>query len=244
MDDVRPLHSTTAEAGGGAEGEAQKLVESKEEFFQKIDYEILEATLTEDELYNRCLRARQYGVGTVLVRPCDVDSAGRFLSLGVVKVASTVGHPYGSSNSGVKVYECRDLLRRGVRVLHAYPNPGKMISRQFQHQEVELIQMADSCIEAGALLKVVIDNPLLNEEMVIILCRMAKRVNAHYVTTTQPRDLELVRKHCGFHVEVECGGVRTLAEAKMARELGCARISSPDPESLMKEWSQCEVVSS
>ena len=88
-----------------------------------------------------------------------------------------------------------------------------MISRQFQHQEVELIQMADSCIEAGALLKVVIDNPLLNEEMVIILCRMAKRVNAHYVTTTQPRDLELVRKHCGFHVEVECGGVRTLAEA-------------------------------
>lgn len=172
----------------------------------------------------------------MLVRPCDVDSAARFLSLGVVQVASTVGHPFGSSNSGVKVYECRDLIRRGVRVLHAYPNPGKMLSRQFQHQEVELIQMADACIEAGALLKVVIDNPLLNEEMVIILCRMAKRVNAHFVTTTVPRDLELIVKHCGFRVQVECGGVRTLEEAKMAFTLGCARISSPDPEALLMQW--------
>jgi deoxyribose-phosphate aldolase len=174
----------------------------------------------------------------VLVRPCDVDSAARFLSLGVVQVASTVGHPFGSSNSGVKVFECRDLLRRGVKILHAYPNPGKMLSRQFQHQEVEFIQMADACIEAGALLKIVIDNPLLNEEMMIILCRMAKRVNAHYVTTTVPRDLELVRKHSGFHVHVECGGVRTLEEAKNAFALGCRRISSPDPESLFNQLSQ------
>lgn len=169
------------------------------------------------------------------MRPCDVDSAARFLSLGVVQVASTVGHPYGSSNSGVKVYECRDLIRRGVRVIHAYPNPGKMLSRQFQHQEVELIQMADACIEAGALLKVVIDNPLLNEEMLIILCRMAKRVNAHYVATTAPRDLELIAKHCADRVRIECGGVRTMEEVNMALAAGCARISCADPEALLRQ---------
>ncbi len=236
MDDVRLIHATSAEAGSGEKGEAEKLVESKEEFAKKIDYEILEETLTEDELYNRCLRARQYGVGAVLVRPCDVDSAGRFLSLGVVRVASTVGHPYGSSNSGVKVFECRDLLRRGVKVLHAYPNPGKMLSRQFQHQEVELIQMADACIEAGGVLKVVIDNPLLNDEMVIILCRMAKRVNAHYVVTTAVRDLELVKKHCGDRVMVECGGVRSLEEARMALGMGCVRVVCADVEGLLQEW--------
>lgn len=192
-------------------------------------------------MYNQCLRARQYGVGAVVVRPCDVDSAERFLSLGVVRVASTVGHPYGGSNTGVKVYECRDLLRRGVKQINAYPNPGKLLSRQFQHQEIELIQLADSCIESGAVLKVVIDNALLNDEMKIILCRMAKRVNAHFVTTTAPADLELILKHCGDRVQVECGGVGTLEQARMALSRGCVRISSKDPETLLKQWDAAQV---
>lgn len=168
-----------------------------------------------------------------MVRPCDVDSALRFLSLGVVKVASVCGHPFGGSTTGVKLYECRDLLRRGVKQINAFPNPGKMISRQFQHQEIELIQLADSCLEAGATLKIVADSRLLNDEMKIILCRMAKRVNAHYVTTTEPRDLELILKHCGDRVKVECGGVATPEQARHALGLGCTSLSSPDSEALL-----------
>ncbi|MCC6345037.1 MAG: hypothetical protein IT166_22745 [Bryobacterales bacterium] len=226
MDDVRPLQTAASEAGGE---------ESAEEFAKKIDYEILEATLTEDELYNRCLHARALGLGAVVVRPCDVDSAARFLHLGVVKIASVTGHPSGGSNTGVKVYECRDLLRRGVRQINAYPNPGKLLSRQFQHQEVELIQMADSCIESGAILKVVVDNDLLNEEMKIVLCRMAKRVNAHFVTTTRPRDLDLLLKHCGQLVKLECGGVETLEQARAALHSGCARFSTSVPDRILAE---------
>jgi deoxyribose-phosphate aldolase len=229
MDNVRPVQTAASEAGPE---------ESAEEFAKKIDYEILEAALTEDELYSRCLEARALGLGAVVVRPCDVDSAGRFLNLGVVKVASVTGHPYGSSNTGVKVYECRDLLRRGVRQINAYPNPGKLLSRQFQHQEVELIQMADSCIEAGAILKVVVDNNLLNEEMKIILCRMAKRVNAHFVTTTKPRDLELLLKHCGHLVKLECGGVETLEQARNALASGCVRFSTATPGAILAEFEK------
>lgn len=177
-------------------------------------------------MYDRCLWARQYQIASVVVRPCDVDSAMRFLNLGVIQVASVCGYPHGASASAVKVYECRDLLRRGVRRITAYPNPGKMLSRQFQHQEVEFIQMADACIEAGAELKIAIDNPVLNDEMKIILCRMAKRVTAQWVTTTQPQDLELILKHCGDRVRAECGGVRTLDEARQALALGCAHIST------------------
>jgi deoxyribose-phosphate aldolase len=247
MDDVRPLHASASsgETGGSgeekidgkkeADGVEQK--ESVEDYAKKVDYEILEETLTEDQLYDRCLTARAAGVGAVIVRPCDVDSALRFLSLGVIRVGSTVGHPFGSSATGVKVYECRDLLRRGVRLIHAYVNPGKMMSRQFQHQEVELIQLADSCLEAGAILKIVLDNPRLNDEMKIILCRMAKRVNAHFIHTTAPADLELVRKHCGFKVEVAVGGVHTLQQADQAYALGCSRIATTQPRPLLAAYS-------
>jgi len=158
------------------------------------------------------------------------------MGLGVINVASVAGHPYGGSASSVKVYETRDLLRRGIKQINAYPNPGKMLSRQFQHQEVELIQIADSCLENGATLKIVLDNELMNEEMKIILCRMAKRVNAHFIATTEPRDLELVLKYCGFRVSVECGGVTTLEQARQVLGMGCARISTPVPETLLKAF--------
>lgn len=195
----------------------------------------MRATLTEDELYQQCLLARSLGLSTVVVRPCDVDSAARYLGLGVLKVASVAGHPFGTSNTGVKVYECRDLLRRGIKQINAYPNPGKLLSRQFQHVEVELIQLADSCLESGAILKIVVDNLLLNDEMKIIVCRMAKRVNAHFITTTAPQDLELLLKHCGDRVKLECGGVKTWEQARVALALGCAHISTVMPEAILTE---------
>jgi len=173
----------------------------------------------------------------VVVRPCDADSALRFLDLGVIRVGSTVGHPFGTSATATKVYECRDLLRRGVKQLNAYVNPGKMISRQFQNQEVELIQLADACIEKGAILKIVLDNRLMPDEMKIILCRMAKRVNAHFITTTEPKDLEMVRKYCGFHVAVEAGGVTTLEQAQAAFALGCTRIRTHHPQAILDQYS-------
>ncbi len=227
MDDVRPV-----QAAGGQTADAGP-EETVEELAKKIDYEILEAALTEKQLYTACLVARQHGLGSVVVRPCDADSAMRFLSLGVVKVASTVGHPFGSSNTGVKVYEARDLLRRGVKQIWAYPNPGKLFSRHFQHLEVELIQIADSCLESGAVLKIVADIAMIDEEMKIILCRMAKRVKAHYICASEPRDLELFRKYCGELVKVQCGGVDTLERARQALAVGCERISTRDPEAIL-----------
>lgn len=240
MDDVRPVHASaadgeTASAGTGQEVEQRK--ETVEEYAKKIDLEILQAALTEDQLYHQCLTARALGVGAVVVRPCDVDSALRYLHLGVVRVGSTVGHPFGTASTAVKVYECRDLLRRGVKQINAYVNPGKMISRQFQNEEVELIQLADACIEAGATLKVVLDSRLMPDEMKIILCRMAKRVNAHFVTTTEPKDLELVRKHCGFRVDTEAGGITALEQAEQAFALGCTRIRTHHPQPILDAYS-------
>ncbi len=210
------------------------VLESAEDFAKRVNYQILHPALTEQEMHRQSVIARQYGAASLVVRSCDADSALRFLNLGVVAVASVAGHPWGGNATAVKVYELRDLLRRGVKQIYAYPNPGKLKSRQFQHQEVELIQMADSCIEAGATLKVVADNDLLDEEMKIIVCRMAKRVNAHFVASTRPRDLELLVKHCGFRVQLEVGGVETYEQARLALAAGCAQITTARLEPVMQ----------
>ena len=223
MDDVRSVQATATEGGTAETGsqEVRKETLKVEDFVKKVNLPLLKATLTEKELYDRCLAARAHAIAAVIVRPCDVDSALRILNMSSVRVASVAGYPWGSNATATKVYECRDLIRRGVREIYAFPNPGKMLSRQFQHQEIELIQMADDCLAAGVTLKIVIDQGLMNDEMKIILCRMAKRVNAHYVATTQPRDHEMLLKYCNNRASVEIGGLQTLDEACAAWNLGC-----------------------
>lgn len=183
------------------------------------------------------MTARQLGVAAVIVRPCDVDSAQRFLGLGAVQLASVAGYPYGISNTAVKLYEARDLLRRGVRELYVYPNPGRLLSRQFQHQEIELVQIAEACAEAGAALKVVVDNLRLNDEMKIIVCRMAKRVAAHAVAAVEPRDLALLMKHCSGRVLLE-SGARNLEEARTALAAGCVRLWTAHAAEIIAELAR------
>ena len=86
----------------------------------------------------------------LIVRPSDVDNALRWLGPGSLIVGSTAGYPDGSTTTGAKLYEGRDLLRRGAREIEMVVNVGKLVSRQFQYVEMELLQMAKSCHESGA----------------------------------------------------------------------------------------------
>src|SRR5690606_28758474 len=90
------------------------------------------------------------------------------------------GFPHGSSNTATKLYEGRDLLRRGAKEVSLVVNYGKMISRQFQHVETEILQMSESCHQAGAILKVIFENAYLAQDLKIILCKMCKRTDPDF----------------------------------------------------------------
>lgn len=152
-------------------------------------------------------------------------------------MASVAGHPYGASTTSAKLYEARDLLRRGVKQINAYLNIGKMISRQFEYCETELYQMHESCKEAGAILKVVVDSKF-GEEMKIIGCRMAKRIRAPFTATTENRDIELMRKHTGFVCALEVGGVKTLDELLALHEQGVQHFQTAAAEEILNAFQK------
>src|SRR5436190_1793261 len=98
-----------------------------------IEHSVLRPELSEEEVRTGCEIARHYRVAAVNVRPSDAEQAVRWMEGSGVAVASVVSFPHGSSTTAVKVYETRDLLRRGVREIDTVLNVGKMISRQFQY---------------------------------------------------------------------------------------------------------------
>jgi deoxyribose-phosphate aldolase len=155
-----------------------------------------------------------------------------------VRVASTVGYPDGSSNTGAKLYEGRDLLRRGVHEIDMTINVGKMISRQFQYVEMELLQMGKSCQESGALLKVDLASKYLTEDLKIIAAKICKRIESTFLSVDYSlRDLTLIRPLLKDRVQLKTScGIESLAEALEVREAGCTRLGTTATASILEDW--------
>jgi deoxyribose-phosphate aldolase len=192
-----------------------------------------------------CALAKRYQVATVSVRPCDVDQAVRLLDGSGVIVGSISGFPHGSTTTAAKLYETRDLLRRGAKEIDMVINIGKLISRQFQYVEMELMQMAQACHENGALLKVIFENAYLTDELKIIACRISARADIDFLKTSSAfaptgytlEDLRLMRKHAPARIGIKAAsGVRTLQTALEVYAAGCSRFGATRTAEILDAW--------
>jgi deoxyribose-phosphate aldolase len=210
-----------------------------------MEHPVLAPELSEEEVHTGCEIARQYKIAAVTVRPSDVDLAVAWMRGSGVAVGSVVSYPHGSATTSVKVYETRDLLRRGVTEIDTVINIGKMISRQFQYVEMELQQMAAACHEAGAVLKVAFENGYLTEDLKTIACKIVKRTGTDYARTStpfgpapySPEDVALMKRLLGDKAKVKAsGGIRTISEVLELREAGCSRVGTIATVAILEDW--------
>ncbi len=225
--------------------EARPPLTRYEDLAKMIDHSLVRPELTDDHVIEGCELALRYNVASVSVRPSDVETAVRVLGASEVKVGTVAGFPHGSSTTAVKLYEVRDALRRGAREIDMVLNIGKMLSRQFQHVESELLQAAEACHKEGALLKIIFENVFLTDELKIIACRICGRAGVDFAKTstafapggyTLP-DLLLMRKHLPDTVGLKAaGGVRTLEKAMEVYQAGCTRFGATQTAAILDAW--------
>jgi deoxyribose-phosphate aldolase len=210
-----------------------------------IDHSLVRPELTDEQVIAGCDIARHYQVASVSVRPCDVDVAVRMLKGSGVTVGSLAGFPHGSSTTAVKLYEIRDGLRRGAREIDMVLNISKLLSRQFQYVETELVQCAEECHKQDALLKVIFENAFLTDELKIVACRISARAEVDFVKTSTAfaptgytiEDLKLMRAHTPSQIGVKAaGGVRTLEKAVEVYEVGCTRFGATATAAILDAW--------
>jgi deoxyribose-phosphate aldolase len=225
--------------------EARPPLTTYEALAKMIDHSLVRPELTDDQVVEGCALAKRYQVATVSVRPCDVDMAVRLLEGSGVGVGSISGFPHGSTTTAAKLYETRDLLRRGAKEIDMVINIGKLISRQFQYVEMELMQMAQACHENGALLKVIFENAYLTDELKIIACRISARADVDFLKTSSAfaptgytlEDLRLMRKHAPARIGIKAAsGVRTLQTALEVYEVGCSRFGATRTAEILDAW--------
>jgi deoxyribose-phosphate aldolase len=210
-----------------------------------IEHSLVRPDLSEDLVSAGCRLACEFRVAAVVVKPCDVDIAVRILDGSGVAVASVAGFPHGSSNTATKLYEGRDLLRRGAKEISLVVNFGKMISRQFQYVETEIMQLAESCHQSNAKCKVIFETGFLSDEMKIILCKILKRAGADFAETCtafgpagyRAEDVAFLKTYLRGRAQIKAaGGIRTLEQALGVHAAGCTRFGTTQTEAILNEW--------
>src|SRR5664279_6617650 len=198
-----------------------------------IDHPLVKPDLTNVQVVEGIELAKRYRIACVSVRPCDVDLAVRTLQGSPVRPGAVCGFPHGSQNTATKLYEARDLLRRGAREIDMVVAISKLLSREFQYVQMELVQVAELCHKEGALLKVILENAYLTDELKIIACRSCERAEVDFVQTSTGfapsgyslDDLKLMRKYLPEEIGIKAAGDLGAVDGILAvYGAGCSRI--------------------
>ena len=210
-----------------------------------IDLPLVRPDMTVERVAGGLDLAKHYGIACASVRPSDIDLAVRTLEGSPVKPGSTVGFPHGTQTTATKLYEARDLLRRGAReldVVIAIPN---LLSREFEYVQVELSQLSEICQKEGAVLKVILENAYLTDELKIIALRCCERAQVNFVKTSTGfapsgctlADIKLMRYYLPETIGVKAaGGLRTLDQVLEVYEAGSSRIGTGSAAAILEEW--------
>jgi len=218
---------------------------TREGLAQLIDHPLVKPELTDEQVIEGLELAKRYRIACASVRPCDIDLAVRTLEGSNVKPGAVCGFPHGSQTTATKLYEARDLLRRGAREIDMVVAICKLLSREFQYVQMELQQMAELCHKEGALLKVILENAYLTDELKIVACRSCERAEVDFVKTSTGfapsgytlADIALMRRHLPEEIGIKAaGGIRTLDQVLEVYEAGCTRIGTTSTAAILDEW--------
>jgi deoxyribose-phosphate aldolase len=225
------------------------------EIAKMIDHSILHPTLTDEDLRRECEVARKYNVASVCVKPYAVKQAAGFLKGSDVLVGCVIGFPAGNSSIAVKAFETETACKDGAVEIDMVINIGKALQEDWAYIEKEVKTVVDTSHRYGAITKVIFETDYITkDEHKIRLCEICSKVGADYVKTSTgfgfvkgadgkfsytgatAHDLALMRKYSAPEVKVKAaGGVRTLADLLIFKEIGISRCGATATVAMLEE---------
>jgi deoxyribose-phosphate aldolase len=161
-----------------------------------------------------------------------------------VKSGTVIGFPLGASVTTAKRLEAEECLRLGADELDMVMNIGALKSGNHALVETDIRALVETCRQAGAILKVILECALLTNQEKEIACQIAVAAGADFVKTSTGfstsgatlEDVALMRRVVGNRCRVKAaGGVRTAAHFAALLMAGADRIGTSASVDIMRE---------
>ncbi len=195
-----------------------------------IDHTLLKPEASREQIVRLCEEAGYFGFATVCVNPWWIGLAASVLAGTSVKVAATIA------------------IRLGARELDMVMNVGALKSGDRQSVQNDIAAVADVAHAGGAILKVILETPLLTLEEKILSCELSLAAKADFVKTATGflggatvDDVSLMRGVVGDRAGVKAsGGIRTAAVAQAMIEAGANRLGTSSGPAIVRELGAAE----
>lgn len=200
-----------------------------------IDHTALKPEATSAQVVSLCAEAREHGFASVCVNPYWVPLAARELTGSEVKVCTVCGFPLGANSTATKAFEAAEAAAAGAREIDMVINVGALRSGDSEAVARDIEAVAAAAHNGGAILKVIIEAALLDDEQKTEACRLAKAAGAEFVKTSTgfgpggatAHDVKLMRAAVGPEMGVKAaGGIRTLEDLEAMVAAGANRIGT------------------
>jgi deoxyribose-phosphate aldolase len=200
-----------------------------------IDHTILKPEATRTDVIKVCREARQYNFASVCVNPYWVPLVRNELAGSPVKVCTVVGFPLGATSTEAKVAETAAALRAGAQEIDMVINVGALRSGDHEAVKLDIQEVVRVSHEAKAIVKVILETALLDDNQKAVACTLSKLAGADFVKTSTgfgpagatTHDIALMRSVVGPEMGVKAsGGVRTLQDVQAMAAAGATRIGA------------------
>ncbi len=207
-----------------------------------IDHTLLKPAATEDDIRELCDEARRYNFATVCVNPSHVALAARELRGTDVGITTVIGFPLGATTHTAKSIETRDAIANGANEIDMVVNVGALKAGNDDLVKRDIASVVNA---AGndAIVKVILETSLLNDEEKVRGCLLSKMAGADYVKTSTGfgpggatvEDIRLMRQTVGPDMGVKAsGGIRNTDDANAMLEAGASRIGASASVAIVK----------
>lgn len=211
-----------------------------------IDHTLLKPEATKEMIEKLCSEAKEYNFFSVCVNPYYVKTAKEELEGSNVKIATVIGFPLGSTPKEVKAFEASEAIKNGADELDMVINIGALKDGDYTTVEEDIKAVVNEATDK-ALVKVIIETCLLDDEEKKKACEIAKAAGADFVKTSTGfstggatvEDVKLMREVVGEDLGVKAsGGIRDYETAKKMVEAGASRIGASSSIEIAKAMNK------
>lgn len=208
-----------------------------------IDHTLLKPEATSDQIETLCREAIEYGFASVCVNPCRVKQASELLKGTGVKVCTVIGFPLGATTPEVKAFETRDAIANGAGEVDMVMNIGALKEKDYGLVERDVRAVVEAA-GGKAVVKVILENCLLEKEEIKKACEICKKAGADFVKTSTGfnksgatvDDVRLMREAVGDKMGVKAaGGIRDAKTARAMIEAGASRLGTSSSVKIISE---------
>lgn len=202
---------------------------------QYFDHTVLKPEATKADVLRVTAEARRYGFASVCINPYWVPLVARELAGTPVKICTVIGFPLGASLTQSKRQEAEAVIRLGAQEVDMVLNVGALVAGDFDAVKMDIQAVVEVAHAGGALVKVILETCLLDDNQKMIACSLASLAGADFVKTSTgfsrggatAHDVALMRSVVGEEMGVKAsGGIRTLEDFRVMLAAGANRIGA------------------